>query len=179
MSAGDQCPVCGRFGYHFHGEQLVTTLPDAIEQIREERDTLRRRVEERAHDCANVEAERDRLREQLVTHLRTSDYLRQQMEPCEMHDGARRACGQCLSSREAELAEIKRVLIAFHRQEGEGILAVKRLAKRIYEASASQADLTGERPTSPLSPVPSYVCRPMTQAEVEAQVEKNRWGTDE
>ena len=101
---------------------LGSTLPDAIEQIRAERDILRRRVEERAHDCANVEAERDRLRE--------------------------------------ENEQLKQMLV-----------------------SASQAELTPGVPFSapgvPSSREPLYVYRPMTQAEVEAQVEKNRWGTDE
>lgn len=48
-----------------------------------------------------------------------------------------------------ELAEITRVLIAFHRQEGEGILAVKRLAKRLHEASVSQTDLSADGYFSP------------------------------
>ena len=50
-----------------------------------------------------------------------------------------------------ELAEIKRVLSDYHQQIGTGILAVKRLAKRLHEASAPKADLSATGYFSPVA----------------------------
>lgn len=38
-----------------------------------------------------------------------------------------------LVNAESKLAAITRILIAFHRQEGDGIVSVKRLAKRLHD----------------------------------------------
>lgn len=151
----------------------ASSLPDAIEQIRAERDILRCRVEERAHDCTNVEAERDRLRRELAER---DAECRAHME---MRYNAERERDEAL----VQVAEIKRVLIGYYCQVGIGIMSVRKLAKRLYEESVSTTELTAgatfSTPAVPSSREPLYVYRPMTQAEVEAQVEKNRWGTDE
>jgi len=111
-----------------------SSLPGAIEQIRAERDRLRRELAERDAVCQahmelryNAERERDEALVQV-------EYERDQRKLTVM-------------AYDEELAEIKRVLIAFHRQEGDGIVSVKRLAKRLHdEQTAGGARLPAEIP---------------------------------
>jgi len=121
----------------------LSSLPGAIEQIRAERDRLRRELAERDAECRahmemryNAERERD----EALTQV---EYEREQRRLTVM-------------AYDDERSEIKRVLVAFHRQEGDGIMSVRKLAKRLHEASASPAELGEAGYFSPASPPSSW-----------------------
>lgn len=130
------------------------TLPDAIDAIREERDRLRSDiatlgtvemmirnpninswVQEHETRLEAAESERDRLRRELAERNAVCQ------AHMELRYNAERELARAteeLGTAMDELAEIKRVLIAFHRQEGDGIVSVKRLAKRLYETAGGR-----------------------------------------
>ena len=155
--ANRPCPVfdCRIESAHSHG--TATHVPTG-ELVRSEGEInrLTRALAERDAECRahmemryNAERERDEARTELSFHRTANLALVRERDDAEkwLETNAEFA-----NHWRARAEEAERVLIAFHRQEGEGLLAVKRLAKRLHEASAPKADLSPAGYFSPAGP---------------------------
>lgn len=87
-----------------------------------------------------VLVQRDEARAQAASALRHADLLRREMEPCEVHHGARRACGQCLSSAEAHAKDLLAQLATEREAHARTLAALS----AIWETAASGGSVAGD-----------------------------------